>query len=269
MITFSTCWYIIDKAKFNNQIYKSWFSNLLLNVNNFYLIVYTDEKSKDMLLPYINDNKNIKLIILPQEEFYNYRYKEKWEQNHDKNNAINRISSWHLNMLWAEKISFVKRTVENNYFNTKWFGWVDIGYFRGRERDIPVSEIKYWPNNNIIANLDKEKIHYANICNSTSYFRDLVLSCNDKNDKGLPRMPIPSLQISIGGGFFLIHKEKIDWWFSTFDKMLQLYFENNYVVKDDQMIILNCISINMDRFNLYNENNPRYDNWFMFQRLLK
>ena len=82
-------------------------------------------------------------------------------------------------------------------------------------------------------------------------------------------MPIPSLQISIGGGFFLIHKEKIDWWFSTFDKMLQLYFENNYVVKDDQMIILNCISINMDRFNLYNENNPRYDNWFMFQRLLK
>ena len=81
MITFSTCWYIIDKAKFNNQIYKSWFSNLLLNVNNFYLIIYTDEKSKDMLLPYINDNKNIKLIILPQEEFYNYRYKEKWEQN--------------------------------------------------------------------------------------------------------------------------------------------------------------------------------------------
>ena len=82
-------------------------------------------------------------------------------------------------------------------------------------------------------------------------------------------MPIPSLQISIGGGFFLIHEEKIDWWFSTFDNMLQLYFENNYVVKDDQMIILNCISNNMDRFNLYYENNPRYDNWFMFQRLLK
>lgn len=269
MITFSTCWYILDKAKFDNQTYINWFSNLLPNVKNFYLVVYTDRNSKDMLIPYVKDNKKIKIIIVPMEEFYNYRYREKWEKNHINNNSMNGISSWHINMLWAEKISFVKKTVENNYFNTKWFGWVDIGYFRGRERDSPVSEIKNWPNNDTIDKLYKEKIHYANVCNSTSYFRDLVILCNDKNDKGLPRMQIPTLQISIAGGFFMIYENKIDWWFNIFDNMLQLYFENNYLVKDDQMIILNCISNNMDKFHLYYENNPRYDNWFMFQRILK
>ena len=76
MITFSTCWYVLDRAKFDNQTYRSWFSNLLQNVKNFYLVLYTDDESKNMLTPFIHENKNIKIIIVPKEEFYNYRYRD-------------------------------------------------------------------------------------------------------------------------------------------------------------------------------------------------
>ena len=39
-------------------------------------------------------------------------------------------------MLWCEKISFVKKTIEKNYFNTDWYGWCDIGYFRESNNDL-------------------------------------------------------------------------------------------------------------------------------------
>ena len=41
-------------------------------------------------------------------------------------------TDWKLNMLWSEKIAFVKKCYDNKYFpETDWYGWVDIGYFRG------------------------------------------------------------------------------------------------------------------------------------------
>jgi hypothetical protein len=39
-------------------------------------------------------------------------------------------------MLWSEKISFVKETMDNQYFNTEYYGWCDIGYFRNRSNDL-------------------------------------------------------------------------------------------------------------------------------------
>ena len=149
MITISTCWYIL-KSKFDKTKYEQWFSNLLLNVNNFYLIIYSNQESKEMLLPYIKNNPNIKLVIIEIEDFYNYKYKEHWINNHEKNNSLNDNSNfktnWKLNMLWSEKISFVKHTIQQNYFDTHWYGWCDIGYFRGGYNDISVNLIKCWPN---------------------------------------------------------------------------------------------------------------------------
>ena len=48
----------------------------------------------------------------------------------------------------------------------------------------------------------------------------------------------------------------------------KLYFDNNYIVKDDQLILIDCILTEIDKFTLYRENHPIYDNWFMFQRIL-
>ena len=70
-ITFSSCFYII-KSKFDPKIYIEWMTYFISIVNNFNLVIYSDENS----FKYINtqNNPKIKIIIKPFEAFYNYKY---------------------------------------------------------------------------------------------------------------------------------------------------------------------------------------------------
>jgi hypothetical protein len=240
-------------------------NNLISIVNNFNLIIYTDDNSSKYIIT--NDNPKIKIIIKPIELFYNYKYKEYWNKNHEENILLNNISSWELNMLWSEKIWFVKETVNKKYFDTEFYGWCDIGYFRNRPNDTHTNQLFYWPNQNKINDLNKNKIHYGCINNNSDYINNLSNLINNKNEIGLPIKPIPPNQTSIAGGFFIIHQDKIDWWSKIYNNKLELYFTHNYLVKDDQMILVDCIFTNLDQFTLYYENSL-FDNWFMFQRII-
>lgn len=264
-ITFSSCFYII-KSKFDPSVYLGWMDNLLSIVHQFNLVIYTDENS----CKYINtqDNPRIKLILKPIEEFYNYKYKDYWTTNHTKNMLLNSKSCWELNMLWSEKIWFVKETIERKYFDTEFYGWCDIGYFRNRHCDTPISSLGNWGNNQATIQKNKDKISYACICNDKNVMNYLYKTVNAKNIVGLPVKEIPPNQNSIAGGFFFLHKDKINWWSETYERTLELYFKNNYLVKDDQIILVDCILSNLDKFTLFKENNPLLDNWFMFQRFL-
>ena len=73
-ITFSTCFYIF-KSKFDKSVYLEWIDNMLSNVNNYYLVVYTDENTLPYLSKYTTINEKIKFVIKPIESFYNYKYK--------------------------------------------------------------------------------------------------------------------------------------------------------------------------------------------------
>lgn len=264
-ITFSTCFYII-KSKFEQEKYIEWMNNFISIVNNFNLVIYTDKPTAD----YINTNNNarIKIIIKPLENFFNYKYKNYWIKNHSKNILLNDKSCWELNMIWSEKINFVKETIERKYFDTEFYGWCDIGYFRNRCNDLHTDKLKKWPDLYKINQLDKNKILYGCINNNDIYMNDLIRIIKNKDKYGLPVNPIPPFQNSIAGGFFILHRSKIDWWFNEYNNKLQLYFENEYLVKDDQIILADCVLSNLDRFNLFRENNIDFDNWFMFQRIL-
>ena len=261
-ITFSTCFYIIQ-SKFPKETYIDWLNNFISIVNEFYLVIYTDANT----LPYIKtNNPKIKIVIKPLEEFYNYKYKEDWIRNHSLNTMLNAKSSWELNMLWSEKIRFVKESSDKNYFNTDMHGWCDAGYFRNRNCDLHTHRLQKWPDKEKIQLLDKNQIYYAfvNGSNFMDYLKSVV---NKKNENGLPIVPIAPNQVSVAGGFFIIHKNKIDWWATTFDAKLQLYFKHHYLVKDDQLILADCI------FSVENQNHfflcieqSEFDNWFMFQR---
>lgn len=268
-ITFSSCFYII-KSKFNPNLYIEWMNNFISIVNNFNLVIYTDKKS----VRYIDkrENSKIKIIIKPLEEFYNYKYKEYWIKNHKKNIFFNEKSryntDWQINMLWSEKVWFVNETANNKYFDTEFYGWCDIGYFRNRNNDVSTKYLSNWSNSSTILMLDKNKIHYGCVNNIDSYIKYLYQMVNNKNIGGLPIKPIPLHQNMVAGGFFIIHKDKIDWWAITYNIKLQLYLTNNYLVKDDQTILLDCILSDDKHFILYKEDNLNYDNWFMFQRIL-
>ena len=278
MITFISAFYILQ-SKFSKEKYDNWMYNLLSNIENFKLVLFTNKNSKFLLKKY-EQNKNIKIVLLEIEEFYNYKYKNYWIDNHSKNTLLNcnnkvvnemncHKTSWKLNMLWNEKVSFVNKAYQEKYFDeTEWYGWMDIGYFRGTCRgDISPNQIKMWPSNDKINNLDKEKVYYALVRKDKNYINKLIKIVNEKNDNGLPKNPIPETQWSIAGGFFVAHKKKLKWWFDMYDKKLNLYFNNNYLVKDDQIIIVDNIFSNLQKFKLVKESGNG-DSWFVFQRYL-
>jgi hypothetical protein len=238
-------------------------NNFISIVNEFNLVIYTDENSCKYID--IRENPRIKVIIKPLCQFYNYKYKDLWIKNHEKNYLLKDRSCWELNMLWSEKIQFVKETEERKYFDSQFYGWCDIGYFRNRPQDTHTSQLTNWGKNTNF--LQKEKIYYACVQNDDNYMNYLLKFVNKKNEYGLPIKEIPADQISIAGGFFILHKDKVDWWSKTYDTKLQTYFQHNYLVKDDQIILLDCIFSHLDEFILFRENNPKFDNWFLFQRI--
>lgn len=272
MITFSSCFYII-KSKFDPSTYVQWMNNFISIVNHFNLVIYTDENT----IKYIDSkgNDRIKVIIKPLEEFYHYEKRDFWIKNHEKNSQLNDKTNWEVNMLWNEKIWFVKDSIEKKYFETEFYGWCDIGYFRNRDNDLNKNNLGNWcnPSNVNFTNLlgtNKNKIIYACINEESTEINYIKQTVNFKKENGLPVHPISVLQTSIAGGFFILHKEKIGWWSETYDSLLKKYFENDYLVKDDQIIIANCVYDEelKDHYALFTENNQQYDNWFMFQRIL-
>ena len=266
MTTFVTSWYIV-KAKFNKEIYQKWLSYFLTNVKNFNLVIFTNKESVSMITPYIQNNDNIRVILYEWNEFSTYHLKDKWMNNHSNNNLLNTVIHWKLNMLWSEKINMVKIVKDSLFFASDFIGWCDIGYFRCRPGlDIDESEISNWPNSNKIKELDINKIYYCKVCNSNTlnHLAKIILT---KNEYELPYKPIPSNQISIAGGFFITNIQNIDWWHSTFYDKLNLYFQHNYLVKDDQIIVIDCIINNLKKFKLI-EQKLGFDRWFGFQTYL-
>ena len=264
-ITFSTCWYNF-KAKFDLSIYQGWMHNMLSNVNNYNLVVYTDEVGYNLVQRYLHSK--IKIIIKPYEEFYTHQLRDHWISNHENNVLLKDRIDWRVNMLWSEKIHFVCETIKEQYFITEFYGWCDIGYFRGRSHDLDMNSLKMWPSPHKITSLDKGKIYYGLVNNDNTYVESVYNIVNNKNANGVPSHTIPHDQFTIAGGFFILHKNNIEWWHTTYYDKLKLYFDNKQLVKDDQMILADCIFSSHQHFYLCKENIDHFDNWFMFQRIL-
>jgi hypothetical protein len=65
-------------------------NNLISIVNNFNLVIYTDQN----IVKHIEtkNNTKIKIVIKPLENFYNYKYKDYWIRNHKNNYLLNHKS---------------------------------------------------------------------------------------------------------------------------------------------------------------------------------
>jgi hypothetical protein len=267
-ITFSTCWYSF-KAKFDFSVYAQWIRNMLSNVHAYNLVIYTDEAGLASFNfdAYAAVNPRIRVIIKPFESFRNYAIKDMWISNHDKNTYLNQWVDWRVNALWSEKVHFVHETVTQKYFDTEYYGWCDIGYFRGRTmgqlQDLPMTKLRGWPNPEKIAVLNPAKIYYGCINNDWTQIEHCIHTLNS----GVTLDPRLNF---IAGGFFMLHKSKAEWWAVTYDAKLHRHLTDGRVVKDDQQIIVDCVfsKDTQSHFYISREEGGRYDNWFMFQRVL-
>jgi hypothetical protein len=171
-------------------------------------------------------------------------------------------------MLWSEKINFVKTTIENKYFDTEYHGWCDIGYFRNRVYDTPISKLRRWGDVEPFYEKFKEKIVYGRVNYDKKFINNIYKITSNRLENGLTSTPIPEDACTLAGGFFILHKTKIHWWHETYYKKLQTYFDVKRVVKDDQIVLVDCIFENLTKFALFSEPTMNLDCWFMFQRIL-
>jgi hypothetical protein len=210
---------------------------------------------------------NIKIIIKSMEDFFGHKYKDQWIQNHETSGLdLHQKVDWTLIMLWCEKVHFVNETICNKYFNTLFYGWCDIGYFRNKNT---TNALQMWPNplNNLFL---KNGIHYACIENNETKFvslqQDILNHYKNKKENEQPTNNL--LNNCFAGGFFIINPNLIQTFVQLFDAKLRYYFNNKYTIKDDQTILLDLIFSNISLFYLHWSHDTNNDNWFMFQQLL-
>ena len=260
-ITFTTCWYQL-RSKFDAEVYKQWMAYFLENAS-FHLVIYTNKESFPFVEPFQRDR--VKIVLKEWEDFKGYQHKEQWIKNHEKNDLLNEKSpwktDWKLNLLWAEKVHFVQETT--TYIQSDWYAWCDIGYFR--EPLLTPEQFRSWPNPSKITQLQSDKIYYGlpGSKDTIQLFQQILQHNSHGN-----YIPLPPDRVTVAGGFFLISSEKVDWWTTTFSNKLAQYFKKDHLVKDDQIIIVDCILNNPSPFLLVEESDPTKNRWFVFQSFL-
>lgn len=280
-LTLVTAFYVLPAAKFPKETYTEWLTNFLQIMwynPHVYLVIYTDIYSRQWLpahmLNLIEANK-VAVIERPMEEFHMWKYADFWRKNHDANVLLRRTTSWELNMLWNEKLWFLRDVVRSPppvFEHTKFYAWCDAGYFRSRPgEDLETAGgLNYirWATPERMTQLDPAKIYYALVNSDMQYVRHI---------KGLVQRgaEVPADQVTIGGGFCMINGSNtvvIDDWCLHYENVLIDFMEQGRLVKDDQIILANCIFSSLaekeGQFFLVKETGNTYDPWFVFQRFL-
>lgn len=292
-ITFSSCYYQV-KNRHGTEKHFEWFRDFIKVVNRFYLVIYTGENEYPAIQNEIDtigeeDTRNkIKVIVKPFTKFHNYNHERFWRSNNERSeNKIRDIADWRLSMLWCEKTHFVKEMIEKQYFETEYYGWCDIGYFRDTLSVSTASTVspeyrnlirEHWPNPNIIEHLHKDKVYYG--CNiqpkkmesSTIWMVRHFDPSNLVSNTGVPRDMYHPDAHYFSGGFYITGREKALWWCHTFQRALEKYINAGAFLKDDQHIIAYCIftgSRDRDFRIVYSDdNNSIHKPWFLFRDFL-
>jgi hypothetical protein len=201
-----------------------------------------------------------------------YKYKEYWIKNHTNSKlSLHANIDWKLNMLWNEKIFFVKETVSKGYFNTLYYGWCDIGYFRNNPNNIHTDYLKYWPNyiKLLKSPFVDNFIHYARVQKNNNVYINEIEHVKNHYINNLNTHPCSDLSTNyFAGGFFILRNNIVNFYSKIFEDKLKYYFDNNYTIKDDQTIVLDIISTNKQLFYIHENFNNKLDEWFAFQQIL-
>ena len=142
-LTLVSAYYKI-KSKHTPEQYLKWINNIVLL--NKSIIFFSNKE----FMPILKDlrpqelyNKTV-FIELEIEDFYSYK---KFYKDFNQSHEIDYENSYHtvpLYLIWAEKCMFLKRAIYHNYFNSKCFYWIDIGYFREDNKEMK-KYINTWP----------------------------------------------------------------------------------------------------------------------------
>jgi protein YibB len=178
--TLVTALFDIGRGEWNNifkrshEEYLSYFKNILsLNAN---FVIYIDErdlKTVEDIRKHIDPElSKTKIIVKKFEELEVIKkylpvmrqvmgsqdFKQRLIESHTPESLYPEYNAINFN-----KVSFVSEVIEQNYFNSDYFMWIDAGY---SHNNFPAELLgKIYPDNEKIKILDDNKVHFLSLCN--------------------------------------------------------------------------------------------------------
>jgi hypothetical protein len=141
-LTIETAYYKI-KSKHKPEEYYNWISNFVLL--NKSIVIYSSKEFMSIIKELRPKELYYKTVFneLEIEEFYSYKNFYNEFQESFKIDFENSYHTVPLYLVWAEKAMFLKKAILKNYFLSKCFYWVDVGYFQERKNDM--QKFINWP----------------------------------------------------------------------------------------------------------------------------
>jgi len=241
------------RSKFKLQQYVEWGKTFLKLENP--IVLFTEE-SLVPTLQQLRENRPIQFVVIPFEELDTWKlYKNKWVEQH-KLDPENSYHTPELYSIWAQKIFFVEKAICSNYFKTDYFFWCDFGAFR--DPAIHPSILQSFPR--------------------TTYFQDdrlLMQGIGDleKSDNiiDVDGLPLPSIFQKVGlvGGLWGGSSRACERWKTSYQMMLERYFEKGRFAGKDQTVMLSTYLDNPDIATIVKHTTgPEVDSWFFLEYLL-
>ena len=259
--TIVSCYFKIN-SKHSYSNYDKWMKNMLKNIET-QMIIFCDKDSKNKIIKYREDNiENTHIITMDLEQFHTYKWWSLWNKHHqiDPEKSIHNPK---LYMIWAEKISFIKKAIYLNPFNTDFFMWCDIGCFRNRKNknDISLDKIKNFPNKEKVSILPKNKIIFT----QTGNFHPECLKILPNK---LTKLEFTNIPRSVGGTMFIGYKDILLKYHDIYYEMLETFFKFNRFAGKDQNIIANISIVYPEIIKLIHHSViSNSDPWFVFHWL--
>ena len=140
-ITVVSCYFLLNKSKFNSKKYEKWLKNFFLSVTSP-LALFTDGKSLSQELIEIRSARPYPTIFytfdshwnilneIEKKRAKNYTFNYKYKQNNL--DPEKRIHNADLYLLWNIKSYITNKIAQENPFNSSFFIYSDSGAWRDR-----------------------------------------------------------------------------------------------------------------------------------------
>ena len=224
-LTIVTAYYKI-KSKFKAEVYYNWINNFVLL--NKSIVFFSNKEFMPTLRELRPKELHYKTIFieLEMEEFYSYKnfykeFKEAFPIDHE--NSYHTIP---LYLVWAEKATFVKKAILNNYFNSKCFYWIDAGIFR----DDNMTKFTNWPSTNKC--FEDNRVLFDQVRQYSEKDIEGIINF-DKSSHNILRM-----NVNIDGSMFGGQKEKFLKFIDLYYNAIRLFIKHNLFIGKEQNIFM-------------------------------
>ncbi|GJQ10015.1 hypothetical protein GpartN1_g1806.t1 [Galdieria partita] len=255
--TIVTSIFLLNKSKHSREDFKSWGAKLTDTVTSP-LVVFCDQQSISFLKD-IWPQKKVKYIVLSniwnfKLESFKTKYEDLWLLDPEKN-----IHSPEMYAVWNSKAAMVAFAKKNDFYNTKYFAWVDFGAWRDN------TSFSNWPDNKAVDQLFKtypSKHILVGLVTKPSEF-----TCQSFHKQTLGDEPAYRIDF-VEGGFFVVDRIGAELFADKFYSLHDFWLSQGYFVGKDQTLFNAIIDDTFFFFHAYKAPPEFGDVWFRFRYLL-